>query len=271
MPTVSVILPVYNAATFLRSAIDSVLAQTFNDFELLIINDGSTDDSENIILSYTDKRIRYFRNEKNRGLIYTLNKAIEQAAGNYIARMDADDVCYTNRLQEQKDWLDSHPSTAVVASFSDEINGDGDSRGYFEPDRLVVTAAQIRRKMPEINCITHPSVMARAEILKSYRYNALQKNIEDYDLWLRILADGGVIEKIPKPLLQYRVHQTSVTQSKLRRKNFFWKHVACKKRFLTQQIKNRKLNRFVLSVAAHLGLDLLKAVGKDLKRMRSKK
>lgn len=267
MPEVSVILPVYNAAVYLKKAIDSILAQTFTDFELLIINDGSTDRSEEIIFSYNDQRIRYLKNEGNKGLIYSLNRAIDEAKGKYIARMDADDICFQERLAEQRTWLINHPSTAVVASFSNEIDEQGQDRGFFEPDRKTVTAAEIRQTMPVQNCITHPAVMGRAEIFRAYRYAATQRNIEDYDLWLRILADGGIIEKIPRPLLWYRVHQDSVTQTKLRKKNFFWKHFQAKRRFLAQRVKKGKLNSFDLRVATQMLLDLGKGAGKALKQM----
>jgi glycosyltransferase involved in cell wall biosynthesis len=266
-PEVSVILPVYNAEAFLKEAIDSVLTQTFPNFELLIINDGSTDSSDAIISSYRDERIRYLKNEGNKGLIYTLNRGIDEARGRYLARMDADDICFPERLQEQKAWLDAHSSTAVAATFCQEIDSNGKRLGFFAPDRQVISASQIRRKMPEQNCITHPSVMGRTKVFRQYRYSNTQRNIEDYDLWLRILSDGGVIEKVPKELLLYRVHSSSITQSKLRRKNFFFKHFHCKRRYLVQRISSGHCNSFDLRVGIEMLLDLVKGTGKQVKRI----
>jgi len=271
MPKVSVILPVYNAERYLKQAIDSVFLQTFADFELILINDGSTDDSEKIILGFNDERLLYLKNERNSGLIYTLNKAVAEAKGEYIARMDADDICFAERLELQSQWLDEHRGTAIVASFNIVIDESGTEVGYSEKDRDFVSAVEIRKQMPVENCLTHPSVMGRAEIFKSYAYSASQKNIEDYDLWLRLLADGYVIEKIAKPLLYYRVHQTSVTQSKLRKTNFFLKHFQCKQRYLAARIKSRKFNAFDLRVAKEALLDLGRAAGKGAKKLLTRK
>lgn len=271
MPRVSVILPVYNAAAYLKEAIDSVLAQTFTDFELIIINDGSTDGSEQIIKGYSDRRIKYFKNEENRGLIFTLNNAIDKAEGSFIARMDADDICLPERLEEQVKWLQNRPATDIVASFSDEMDETGKKIGYFEKDRKTATAKQIRNKMPVYNCLTHPTVMGRAQIFKQYKYSFTQPNIEDYDLWLRLLADGKVIEKVPKVLLLYRVHQSSVTQTKLRRTNFFLKRFWCKQRFLAQRRKQGKFNAFDFHVTIEMGFDVLKGIGKNGKRFLLRK
>ncbi|GAA4754857.1 glycosyltransferase family 2 protein [Flavisolibacter ginsenosidimutans] len=271
MPKVSVILPVYNAEKYLKQAIDSVLLQAFNDFELILINDGSTDDSETIILGYKNQQIRYIKNEKNNGLIYSLNKAVAEAQGEYLARMDADDICFPERLELQSQWLNEHPGTAIVGSFNIIIDESGAEMGYSEKDRDFVSAAQIRKRMPVENCLTHPSVMGRAEVFKAYPYSSSQKNIEDYDLWLRLLADGYVIEKIAKPLLYYRVHQTSVTQSKLRKTNFFLKHFRCKQRYLAARMKSGKFNAFDLRVAKEAMLDLGRAAGKGAKKFLTRK
>lgn len=239
-PAISILLPAYNAEEYLREAIDSLLTQTLTDFELLILNDGSADATEQIIQAYPDERIVYIRNESNHGLIYTLNKGIEAATGKYIARMDADDICLPQRLQKQYDWLEKNTSTSVVACHVAFINEQGYPAGEWKEDMQTATAAAIRRKMVWQNCIAHPTVMMRANVAKQYSYKANQKNIEDYDLWLRLLADGHVIEKVPEKLLQYRVHQTSVTGSILRKANPFFKQYNCKRRFLLGRMKQRQ-------------------------------
>jgi glycosyltransferase involved in cell wall biosynthesis len=269
-PAISIILPAFNSASFLKDAIESVLQQTFTDFELIVINDGSTDNSEAIICSFTDPRIIYSNNEKNQGLIFTLNKGIDMARGAYIARMDADDICLPNRLAIQKQWLDTHPETAVVASLVEFIDEHNQTTGQWKLDNKTTTASAIRRILPFENCIAHPSIMARKSILQNYKYNPLQRNIEDYDLWLRLVADGYTIEKVPQVLLQYRTHPSSITVSKLRKNNFFYKHYAFKKRYIASRIKARKFNAFDVSVSLQMVLDLLRGTGKEIKKALKK-
>src|SRR5258705_3382658 len=129
---VSVILPAYNCQKFICKAIESVLQQTFTDFELIIINDGSTDNTESIIHAYTDPRIVYSKNSENKGLIYSLNSAISLAKGKYIARMDADDICLPERLALQKTFLDQHEDIAVVASTNEFINDNAEKTRHFD-------------------------------------------------------------------------------------------------------------------------------------------
>ena len=117
MPEITVLMPVYNGEKYLRPAIESILNQTFSDFEFLIINDGSTDNSESIILSYKDERIRYVKNENNLKLIKTLNKGIDLARGKYIARMDADDISLPTRLEREIEYMESHPECGLVSVF----------------------------------------------------------------------------------------------------------------------------------------------------------
>lgn len=113
---VSILLPVYNAESTIRETIDSILNQTYTDFDVVIINDGSSDNSEQTILEYKDERIHYYKNESNRGLIYTLNRGIELCKGEYIARIDADDIMLPTRLEEQIKFMEEHP--AIIASGS---------------------------------------------------------------------------------------------------------------------------------------------------------
>lgn len=270
-PAISILLPVYNGEPFLKDCIDSLLCQTFPQFELIIVNDGSTDDSEKIIQSYNDARIVYFKNEVNKGLIYTLNRGIEEAKGTYIVRMDADDICRPNRLEVQKKWMDAHTNTSVAACFSDFIDERNKPSGFYELDRKTVTAKEIKNKLPYQNCITHPSVIGRSSVFKTYKYSVNQKNIEDYDLWLRLAGDGKIIEKIPQPLLLYRIHPSSVTQTKLQKTNFFLKHFHCKRKYLAGRIKKGKINGFDLRVSIEMIADLGRAFLKKAKNIISNK
>ena len=267
---VSVILPAYNCEKYIGKAIESVLQQTFTDFELIIINDGSTDKTEARIHQFADPRIIYLQNPENKGLIYTLNRAIEVAKGNYIARMDSDDICVQERLVKQKEYLDQHPETAMVATTINFIDANGNDNGMWPLDRKMISPALIRSKMPFENCIAHPSIMIRADILKKLKYNPRQVNIEDYDLWLRMLNRGHVIGKINQPLLWYRMHDDSITHVHLKKGNFFFKHLRMKRKFLAKEILSGRVNGFTLKVIASTIVDFIKGTGKEVKKIVGK-
>jgi glycosyltransferase involved in cell wall biosynthesis len=265
-PELSIILPVYNGGRHLSKAIDSILSQSFAGFELIIVNDGSVDNSEQIITGYTDPRIIYLANEHNSGLVYSLNKAMERASGKYIARMDADDICLNERLAAQRKWLDENAGTSLVACTVEFIDENDQPAGNWQTDRDTISAKSIRKMLPRQNCIAHPSIMVRSEVLKEYRYKEYQKNIEDYDLWLRLQADGKKIEKIGKALLLYRVHGDSVTSMYLKTGNSFLKHFHCKRKYLYYRIRSGKLNFFDARVFAHMLADMVMSQLKNLKR-----
>lgn len=269
-PAVSVILPAYNCEKYIGKAIESVLQQTFTDFELIIVNDGSTDKTETCILQFIDPRIIYLQNPDNKGLIYTLNTAIELAKGNYIARMDSDDICVPERLAKQKGYLDTHPGTTMVATTINFIDANGNDKGIWPLDRKMITAALIRNEMPFENCIAHPSIMIRGDILKKLKYNPRQVNIEDYDLWLRLLNRGHVIDKLNEPLLRYRIHDDSITHVHLKKKNFFFKHLRMKRKFLAKEILSGRVNGFTLKVIASTVVDFAKGTGKEVKKIVGK-
>ena len=264
-PVISILLPAYNCMQFLSQTIDSLLNQTFADFELLIINDGSTDDTEQVIKSYKDARIRYIKNEVNSGLIYSLNKGIDLAAGKYIARIDADDLALPQRLELQKKWLDDHPLTAVVGCTVQMIDEQNKGLGLWKDDQQTTTFKAIKAMMPWENCLAHPSVMIRTELAIQYKYDGNQQHTEDYDLWLRMLADGLIIEKVPQNLLLYRVHQSSITGSILRKSNPFFKQFNCKRRFLARRIKGGTWGAFESKVLLTTLYDGLMGTGKKIK------
>ena len=264
---VSVILPAYNCEKYIGKSIQSVLQQTCTDFEVIIVNDGSTDKTEASILQYADQRIIYLKNPENKGLIYTLNRAIEHAQGKYIARMDADDICLPQRLAKQNEYLNTHPDTTMVASTISFIDETGNDKGIWPLDRKMISPDLIRNKMPFENCIAHPSIMIRSDILKKLKYNSRQVNIEDYDLWLRLLSRGYVIDKINEPLLLYRTHGDSVTHLYLKKKNFFFKHLRMKRIFLAKEILSGRINGFILRVIASTIVDFIKGTGKAIKKI----
>src|SRR5664279_4302143 len=132
IPKVTVLMPVYNAADYIGEAIDSVLQQTFTDFELLIINDGSTDSTTQVIRSFNDARIILIDHPVNHGIAAALNTGLSKAKANYIARFDADDICFPGRLQEQTNFLDNHPDYVLTGSDAEYISENGGHLFYFK-------------------------------------------------------------------------------------------------------------------------------------------
>lgn len=260
-PTVSVLMPVYNAQRFLKRAIESVLSQTFTDFEFLIINDGSTDTSVTIIESFQDPRIRLVHNEKNSGVIDTLNKGISLAKGKYIARMDADDICLPERFEKQVHYLDHHSEIAVVAARVMQITANEAEIGYWDIDLKAITSEQIYRMCAKTNCIAHPTVMMRSEIAQAYRYNKKQKGSEDWDLWMRMLSDGHKIDKLPECLLKYRIHNASVTVMHNRTITLEKKINRVRFTFLKERIAKLHLKKFELLVLQAI----FRTIARDIK------
>lgn len=205
-PKVTVLMPVYNASAHLREAIDSILKQTYTGFELLIINDGSIDDSHEIISSYTDSRITYVINEVNLKLIATLNKGIELAKGEYIVRMDADDISLPNRIQALVGLMDSTPEVAVCGSWYEIFGGKNKLTKYETQDD------DIKVRMLHQCHMCHPAVVMRKSVLMKHnlRYNTGFIHAEDYELWVQI-SKHAQLANVPEVLLKYRVHENSVS------------------------------------------------------------
>jgi glycosyltransferase involved in cell wall biosynthesis len=209
-PKISAIMPVKNAGSYLADAIASVLTQSLMDFELLIIDDGSTDGSAEVAAAFADPRIRILTNP-GRGLVDALNEGVRQAKGQYVARMDADDLCLPNRLECQVAMLESDPSLALVAAFIERIAADGTPLPPWDADREARDPNSIQRMLPMGNCLAHPTVMARRGLLVSNPYDRHAWPAEDYELWMRLVAQGHRLGKVTEALLTYRVHPCSVT------------------------------------------------------------
>ncbi len=274
-PTVTVLLPVYNAAGFIAQTIESILAQTFTDFELLLINDGSSDESVKIIEQFNDPRIRLVHNERNLGLIQTLNRGAALARGKYIARMDADDVALPQRLEKQVAFLEQNSGIHVVAAFVDFINTDGEVTGSWSTDRAANTEAAIQAMMPQTNCIAHPAVMIRTETLRQFLYSPAQKGAEDYDLWLRLLATGKRIAKIEEVLLHYRIHPASITVQLKAAVPLEKRLLRIKRKFAAGQLRRFRFSKILVAVlismtrntARHILKNKLSGWLRDLKRI----
>lgn len=203
----SVIMPLYDAQKFLQQAIESILNQTHTDFELLIINDGSTDSSLEIIHHYAarDARIRVVSRE-NKGLIYSLNEGIGLAKGKYIARMDADDLCHPTRLEKQIALLEQHSDIGVVGTHANLVsNTHSRPWPFFNQHHHDIVAL-----LPFHSPFIHPSVVFRRELLGEQPYNADYPHAEDFKLWTT-LAGKTKFANIPEVLYDYRVHEASVS------------------------------------------------------------
>lgn len=205
MPKISVILPCYNAESTISEAIQSILTQTFSDFELIVIDDGSRDHSANIVESFNDTRILFIKNEKNLGLIRTLNKGIDLASGEYIARMDADDIALPERFAKQVCFLDTHPEVALLGT------------GYecFPKTKTIIpiekpTLLDMLKACP----FGHPTVMFRRKkfLEAGLRYDLNYPHAEDYELWSRAIRVFTCCN-LQEPLLKYRVHLNSITST----------------------------------------------------------
>lgn len=211
LPMISCIMPVYNAEKYLRVAIDSILNQTYKDFELIIINDGSTDKSAEIIKSYDDPRIIYSENESNLKLIKTLNKGIDMARGSYISRMDSDDQAIETLFEEEIDAFKRHGDVGIINVLTNHMSEDGIK---IRPNLLI--GKMSKEALPIVNnfqnMISHPGVMVKASLIKKYKYldNDLVVHFEDLDLWCRMFEDGISCYTINKRLLNYRESKNSI-------------------------------------------------------------
>jgi hypothetical protein len=208
-PSISVLMPVFNAEKFVAAATESVLAQTLTDFEFIIIDDGSTDSSLSIIKRYadSDQRIRLI-SRPNRGLIETLNEMIALSSGEFLARMDADDLCHPTRFARQADFLRHNKEVAVVGVRGLIIDPDGDPLREI-PEHL--SHEQINSALMTNNLgIIHPAaMMRRLQVLDVGGYLARFKHAEDHDLWLR-LGERHRLQNLAEVLVSYRMHAGSV-------------------------------------------------------------
>lgn len=210
MPKVSVLMPMYNNERFLPFAVESILNQTFTDFELLIIDDGSTDTSVSLARSYADARIRLVENRENLGLTKRLNQGLKLAGGEYIARMDGDDVSRPERLFEQAAYLDQHPEVGLLGSAVQPINEAGQPCGAVYS--LPLTDVEVRWQMLLSPAFAHPAVMLRRSVLQENQlvYDETYLSAQDYDMWRRMLmVTRGA--NLAAPLLYYRRHAEQVS------------------------------------------------------------
>jgi glycosyltransferase involved in cell wall biosynthesis len=216
-PRVSVLMPVYNGAAFLEEAVASVLRQSFADFELIVVDDGSTDRTPEILarLAAADARVRVLR-KANSGISLTLNVGLEAARGTWIARLDADDLMLPERLQRQLAFIENAPDLVAAGSYYEHINAEGEARGILYPlprtreELAAILAAE------EPLTFTHPTMIYRRDaVLAVGGYDPAFEPCEDAALFSRLLAAGGVILIQPEVLTRYRVHAGSISSRKM--------------------------------------------------------
>lgn len=208
LPKVTVLMPVYNGETYIGEAIDSILGQSFTDFELLIVNDGSTDSSREIVMSYPDPRVRVVDNGRNYGQGITRNRGVDLARGEYIALMDCDDVSLVYRLEKQVSFMDTHPEVGVCGSFMImRWSGGGVSLQCY-----AAAHDEIKCKMFLNSEIANPTSMIRRSVLlkNALHYREDYVVAQDYDLWARMLNITR-FANLQLPLVIYRAHESSMS------------------------------------------------------------
>jgi len=244
MPKVTVLMAVYNGEEHLREAIESILGQAFRDFEFLIIDDASTDSTREIILSRADPRIRLLKNETNLGLTKSLNIGLKAATGEYVARMDADDVSLPERLERQAAYLDGNPGDALVGSLADVIGED--SQLISKPLGPAPNRGMIYVRLAFSNVMAHSSAMFRRSVVEKLGgYDESFPQSQDYDLWYRVSRSCGV-RILNLVLLKWRTTPSAISEKsgesqRVCAKRIFVKHV----REVMPAISDRALERLI--------------------------
>lgn len=211
MPIISVLLPAYNSGLYIKEAISSILNQTFTDFELLIFNDGSNDNTEEIILSFNDERIIYKKYACNVGYLSLLNEGIEMAKGNYIARMDADDISMPTRFESQIAFLEENPDVGICGTWMEIIGKDS------EVARTPVSFEDVVYVMFFGSPMAHPTIMMRMDLIQKFklRYEIFFYYAEDYQLFSEAFFHFK-LANLPLVLLKYRIHNSQISNTKWR-------------------------------------------------------
>ncbi|MDD5068945.1 MAG: glycosyltransferase [Candidatus Pacebacteria bacterium] len=209
-PKVSVLMPAYNSEAYLKEAIQGVLTQDFTDFEFIIVDDASNDKSSQVIKSFADNRIEFIQNAHNVGCIASLNEGMKKARGEYIARIDSDDIWIDKKkLSKQVAFLDTHPEYGLIGTYAHVIDDSGKTIAQMN---FPTENTAIRNKMLVKNCIVNSSVTFRIKLWQScgpYRSDELYA--EDYGLWLRIGSVSKLVN-IPEYCVAYRIHKNGATQ-----------------------------------------------------------
>jgi glycosyltransferase involved in cell wall biosynthesis len=208
-----------------------------------------------VIQSFSDSRIKYIKNETNSGIVFTLNKGLDAAKGEYIARMDGDDICLPQRFEKQIEYLLLNPEVSVLATLIKTIDENNSVLGYWNDDFNNVSPEQIAAFITRLNCIAHPTVMMRSSVVKKFKYQRF-KNSEDWGLWLQLLSKRYKIAKLNSTLLLYRIHTNSLSNSHTN--NHINRIISFKWNYLKSRILNLRLSSIELSVFLGLCKDIFK-------------
>lgn len=210
---VSIVMPAYNAAGTIRLSVESVLAQTVSDWELIVIDDGSSDDTAEILeqMAARDRRIRFLQNERNSGVSYTRNRAVALAEGEWIAFLDSDDLWHPQKLEKQLTLAAEHPDMVICYTASSFINDDGNPYGYVMEAESLTTYKTLLKK----NLLSCSSVMIQASVMKGIKMPNDRMH-EDYYVWLTVVRSCGVAYGINEPLLIYRLCENSKSSNRLK-------------------------------------------------------
>jgi len=237
---ITVLMPCYNASDYIADAIRSVLGQTFRDFELLIVNDGSIDDTAERVRSFNDDRIILIE-QPQLGIAAALNNGLRHARADYIARFDADDICFTDRLEKQYLFMLKNPEYIVVGSGADYIDDSGNF--IFTHFPKVVTNGEIQQ-LAWYRCpFIHASVMFKKDSVTAFGYNTNAHSFEDHLLWLQ-LKSRGKMYNMPEPLLSVRLNPRSFTMDERKRSRMFHeiKYRALQKKYISKHDGDRLLS-----------------------------
>ena len=210
--SISIVTAVYNGEKYLAETIESVLCQTFDDFEFIVIDDASTDGTADILRRYAERdgRIKIYGNERNMKLANSLNRGISLAFGKYIARLDADDVCMPDRLEKQYEFMEKNPDVGVsFCKFFALRDGELMPCGLGRRCDAESVKAMFLFFCP----VLHPGVIARTDVMKKYAYNSLRTCTEDLDIWTRMICENVKISCSGEYLMQYRLHGGSITST----------------------------------------------------------
>ena len=252
-PAVSVLLAAYNCAPYLPAALDSILSQTFTDFELVVVDDGSTDDTPAILAACArrDARLVLLRNDRNLKLAASLNRGLGVCLAPFVARADGDDLCHPQLLEKQNQFLQKHPRVGVVSCWFERIDAEGRSLGL---QKFPIENATIKFKLLWESSISHPGAMYRREVVQAAGgYDESYAIAQDYDLWSRLM-DKTEFSNLSEPLLKVRTHAGCSTTVHVTKKSQLARGVS-------QRLLSRYLGRPLSDTESRALRDLLCAYG----------
>ncbi len=242
-PRITVMMPCFNAQYFISDAIQSVLGQTFQDFEFLIINDGSTDRTKELIKTFSDERIVVI-DQENQGVAVALNNGLRYARAPYIARFDADDICFASRLEKQYHFMISNPDCIIAGSGADYIDNSGNY--IFTHLPLFTTPEEIQRLPYNLCPFIHASVMYKKDLISQIGYNKNAHSFEDHLLWLQAKGMGKMCN-MPEPLISVRLNPGSLTMDERKRSKEF--HRIKNKALLVKNINSEDGDRLIAIIS----------------------